>query len=108
MIGILLGDAHISKRSPTANSRLVYGLTTKHKEYFNFVYNLFKPFCTKDYIPQFKTIVDKRNNETYTSFHFITMQLPCFNVFWDMFYVSNIKVIPSNIYDLLTPRGLAF
>lgn len=81
MIGILLGDAHISKRSPTANSRLVYGLTTKHKEYFNFVYNLFKPFCTKDYIPQFKTIVDKRNNETYTSFHFITMQLPCFNVF---------------------------
>ena len=106
MIGILLGDAHISRISPTSNSRLVYGQTTKHKEYF--VYNLFKPFCTKDSIPQFKTIVDKRNNETYTSFHFITMQLPCFNVFWDMFYVSNIKVIPSNIYDLLTPRGLAF
>lgn len=25
-----------------------------------------------------------------------------------MFYVSNIKVIPTNIYDLLTPRDLTF
>lgn len=68
----------LSRRSPTANSRLVSGQTTKHKEYFEFVYNIFKPFC-KDYIPQNKTVIDKRNNETYHSFHFITMQLPCFN-----------------------------
>ena len=25
-----------------------------------------------------------------------------------MFYVSNVKVVPNNIYELLTPRGLAF
>ena len=25
-----------------------------------------------------------------------------------MFYVSNIKIVPNNIYELLTPRGLAF
>ena len=31
LIGILLGDAHISRRSPTANSRLVYGQTIKHE-----------------------------------------------------------------------------
>ena len=36
------------------------------------------------------------------------MQLPCFNVFKDMFYVDNIKKIPSDIYELLTPKGLAF
>lgn len=65
LVGILLGDAHIS---PAANSILVYGLTTKHKEFFNFLFILFIPFCTKDYIPLFKTIVDKRNNVTYTSF----------------------------------------
>jgi len=36
------------------------------------------------------------------------MQLPCFNVFKDIFYSSNIKKIPDNIYEILTPRGLAF
>jgi hypothetical protein len=38
LIGILLGDAHIAKRSPTANSRLVYGQTAElHKEYFELI-----------------------------------------------------------------------
>ncbi len=108
MVGILLGDAHISRRSPTANSRLSYGQTVKHKEYFDYVYSIFKPFCTSNYIPQSKTIKDKRTNEIYTSFLFITMQLPCFNIFREMFYKLNTKIIPSNIYELLTPRGLAF
>jgi hypothetical protein len=31
LIGILLGDSHISRRSPTANSRLIYAQTMKHK-----------------------------------------------------------------------------
>jgi len=94
----LLGDAHISRRSPTANSRLYYGQSSKHKEYFFFVFDLFKSFCVKNYTPQFTTINDKRNNETYTSFHFATMQFPCFNIFWEMFYVGTIKIVPTNIY----------
>jgi hypothetical protein len=36
------------------------------------------------------------------------MQLPCFNLYREMFYKLNIKVVPNNIYELLTPKGLAF
>lgn len=36
------------------------------------------------------------------------MQLPCFNVFRENFYVLNVKKVPDNIYELLTLRGLAF
>lgn len=108
LIGIILGDAHISKRSLTANSRLIYAQTMKHKEYFDLVYNLFKPFCVTNYIPQYKEMKDKRTKKTYTSISFTTMQLPCFNIYREMFYVSNKKVIPNNIQDLLTPKGLAF
>jgi len=36
------------------------------------------------------------------------MQLPCFNVFKNLFYNLNVKIVPQNIYELLTPRGLAF
>lgn len=122
LVGILLGDAHISKRSPTANSRLHYGQTTKHKEYFEFVYDIFKSFCVKDYIPVSRTSLDKRSNVTYYSYHFVTMQLPCFNEYRELFYNFTSrpcsehgpkseeikKVIPVNIYNLLTPKGLAF
>ena len=108
LIGILLGDAHLNRRSDTANSRLVYGQTTKHKEYFDLVYNIFKPFCVSDHKPYFNQSVDKRNNEKYYSFHFATMQLPCFNLYREIFYNLGNKIIPNDIYKLLTPRGLAF
>ena len=53
LIGILLGDAHIVRRTPTANSRLVYAQTAvKHKEYFDYVFSFFLPFCVNDYKPQ--------------------------------------------------------
>jgi len=36
------------------------------------------------------------------------MQLPFFNEYRNLFYNLNVKIVPENIYDLLTPRGLAF
>lgn len=30
------------------------------------------------------------------------MQLPCFKEYRDIFYPSNVKVVPYNIYELLT------
>jgi len=36
------------------------------------------------------------------------MQLPCFNEYRNLFYNLNVKIVPENIYDLLTPKGLAF
>jgi len=109
LVGILLGDAHIVRRSSTANSRLVYAQTAvAHKEYFDYVHSFFLPFCAKDYLPQLRTVRDNRTKKIYSAISFTTMQLPCFNVFKEMFYVSNVKKVPDNIYELLTLRGLAF
>lgn len=109
LVGILLGDAHIVRRSSTANSRLVYAQTAvAHKEYFDYVHSFFISFCTKDYLPQLRTVRDNRTKKIYSAISFTTMQLPCFNVFKEMFYISNVKIVPNNIYELLTPRGLAF
>lgn len=113
LIGILLGDAHLVKRSSSGNVRLVYTQTAiAHKAYFEYVYSYFSPFWggrrPKDYITKTKISRDKRTNKIYSSISFTTMQLPCFNVFRELFYPSNIKIVPDNIYDLLTPKGLAF
>jgi len=89
LIGILLGDGHIVRRSPTANSRLVYAQTAvAHKEYFDYVLSFFISFCAKDYIPQLRTVTEKSNNKTYTAISFTTMQLPCFNEFREKFYLG--------------------
>jgi len=81
-VGVLLGDAHIVRISSTGNSRLVYAHTAiAHKEYFNYVYSFFIPFCAKDYIPQSKLIRDNRTKKIYSAISFTTMQLPCFNEF---------------------------
>ena len=110
LIGILLGDAHIVRRTPTANSRLVYAQTAvKHKEYFDYVFSFFLPFCANDYKPQSRLVVDNRTKKTYSAISFTTMQLPCFNEYREMFYdLNRKKVIPNNLIDLLSPRGLAF
>lgn len=109
LIGILLGDAHIVKRSPTANSRLVYAQTAElHKEYFMLVYSIFESFCVNNYTVQKRVFRDNKSAKPHKALCFTTMQLPCFNIFREMFYISNVKRVPENIYDLLTPRGLAF
>ena len=97
------------KRTSTDNSRLVYAKTAiKHKEYFDYVYSFFITYCVKDYIPQSKIVRDNRTKKTYSAISFTTIQLPCFNVFKELFYELNVKKVPNNIYELLTPRGLAF
>lgn len=78
-----------------------------HKEYFNSVFSFFKSFCVNGYTPQLIIVRDNRTKKTYSAISF-TMQLPCFNVFKDMFYSLNVKKITDNTYELLTPRGLAF
>ena len=60
-----------------------------------------------DYVPQSRIVRDNRTKKTYSAISFTTMQLPAFNEFRDVFYKLNIKQIPDNISELLTPRGLA-
>lgn len=62
----------------------------------------------KDYTPQSRIVRDNRTKKTYSAISFTTMQLPAFNEYRDVFYKLNVKQIPDNIYELLTPRGLAF
>lgn len=109
IIGLLLGDGHLQCRN--VNSRFIYGLRRSslrehHLNYFYHVFDLFKPFISNDFIPKSKTFVDKRTNNSYKSIVFATLTLPCFNYYRNLFY--NKKIVPLNINQLLTPKGLAY
>ena len=50
MIGLLLGDGHIQSRN--GNNWFIYAqssLRVHHLNYFNHVYNMFKPFLSKEF-----------------------------------------------------------
>ena len=112
IIGLLLGDGHIQRRSLTGNSRFMYGqssLRIQHLNYFNHVLELFKPYLSKEFKLKTKSFIDIRTNKSYSSVNFATLSLPCFNYYKDLFYNSDfLKIVPKNIQNILTPRGLAY
>lgn len=112
LIGLMLGlgDGHIQRRSIFSNSRFMYAQSGKEAkiEYFNLVFSYFSVFCTANYSPLSRTHVDSRNKVAYLVISFATMQLVCFNAIHSLFYINKTKIVPHNIFDLLTPIGLAF
>jgi hypothetical protein len=112
IIGLLLGDGHIQTKYKNGNSRFIYGqssLRLHNFNYFKHILNLFKPYLSNNFNLKEKTFSDKRTNKIYSSVNFATLSLPCFNLYKNLFYNSeNLKIVPSNIQNLLTSRGLAY
>ena len=112
IIGLLLGDGNIKSRQLNGNCRFMYGqssLRKNHLNYFNHIFDLFKPFISKEYKVKSRSFIDKRTNKTYSSIIFDTLTLPCFTSYKELFYnLEGKKIIPNNINQLLTPRGLAY
>lgn len=110
IIGLLLGDGHLQCRN--GNSRFIYGqssLREHHLNYFYHIFDIFKPFISKDFVPKSRTFIDKKTNITYRSISFASLTLPCFNYYRNLFYnKENKKVVPLNIKELLTPKGLCY
>lgn len=111
IIGLLLGDGHIQKRTVIGNSRFMYGqssLRAQHLNYFNHVLGLFNDYISKDFILKEKAFKNKITDKEYRSVNFATLSLPCFNYYRSIFYQENLKIVPLDIANLLTPRGLAY
>jgi hypothetical protein len=102
-----LGDLHIQKQTPNSNVYCQFAQGLIHEEYLFHLFDLFKDYCiTEPKIKEDKP--DFRTNKVYSSVHFNTIRLPCFNELYLLFYLNRKKVVPLNIRDLLTPAGLAF
>lgn len=126
LIGLILGDVHVSRSKPQHNTRLVFDQSKdKHSDYLNYLYNLFEPFVgTEPKSTNRKP--DKRTGLTYDrtagaptfapraqgrpggpGLIFKTLALPCFNEYHELFYPNGVKIIPNNISDYLTEVSLA-
>ena len=107
MVGLIIGDLHVRKFTPSCNPFLRFEQSIIHKDYIFHLYDLFSNYCMAP--PKIANrLPDKRTGRVYSRVTFITYSLPCFKDMYDLFYCAGKKVIPLNIADLLTPLGLAY
>lgn len=75
------------------------------EQYVISLYKLLEPIVTMS--PTLLTRKDKRNGTVTQSIYFRTLSMPCLNHYHDLFYKNRVKIIPRNLEELLTARGLA-
>nr|YP_009268547.1 hypothetical protein [Beauveria caledonica]AMD61810.1 hypothetical protein [Beauveria caledonica] len=107
IIGIILGDGSLERGKYTYNTRLRmehnYPL---QKSYVSYVYNIFSSLIKSE-----PTIVIRKphhlTGNVHKSIYVRTLRFSCLNKYHDLFYKDNKKIIPGNIEELITYRGLA-
>lgn len=110
LIGCLLGDAHMRmfniQIGARGNARFRFLQSLAQSDFIFHLYELFKDFCASP--PKVGSSLIKESNKLRFNISFATRNLPCFNELYSLFYFNRVKIIPSNIIELLTPVVLAY
>jgi hypothetical protein len=113
MIGLMLGDGHLYRSSPTSNCRLEMSFGKDRELFANSIAELFKDYSKAGV----KTVHYKSNHSSPSlnyNYRFKTKTLPIFNFYHDLFYVANNetwkfkKIIPYNISEFMDPIEMAY
>ena len=99
----MLSDGWITFSKHSKNARIGFKQYADHASYVLFVFNLLSHYCGSS--PQLTTGI--RSGKRYYGLQFFTRAMPCITELYFLFYPKNVKLIPYNIYELLTPIALA-
>jgi hypothetical protein len=103
--GVLLSDGwlQLQSKNRSINACLHFKQSLAHSQYVWFVYNIISHYCSSY---PFLTSGTRAGVRFY-GLEFFTRCLPCITELYPLFYIESKKVIPHNIYELLTPAALA-
>lgn len=103
VIGLILSDGYFNSAKPHENLSLNLKQSFKNADYVWFVFSILSHYCNLLPYP----VKNIRNGKINHAVILITRGLPCFYELRQLFYVNKVKIIPDNIYNLLTPVALA-
>jgi len=103
IIGLLLSDGWLTLNTRSINSCLHFKQSLNKSNYVWFVFNLLSHYCSS--YPSL--ITSTRKGEINYALEFFTRAYPCFTELLKLFYPNGTKIVPVNIYELLSPVALA-
>jgi len=103
IIGLLLSDGWLIIAKNRKNARLGFAQSAAHAGYFWFVFFILSHYCSSYPVVIIRTRFGKQTIEL----QFLTRSMPCLTKLHFLFYPNGVKIITSNIYELLTPIALA-
>ena len=105
IFGTLLGDGHAEKRAN--GTRIAFYQEGSHKDYLLWLHNLISQlgYCNSTE-PQINTRLAV-NDKIRHIIRFKTWTYSSFNWIYDLFYINQIKIVPSVLGQFLTPLALA-
>lgn len=90
LIGLILGDLNFIKAKGGVNAFLKFEQELIHKDYLLHLFDLFSTYCLTAPKTQSR-VLKTRPGMVYGSVYFRTYSLPCFNEFYDLFYLEGKK-----------------
>ena len=104
LVGILLSDGYACKAATSSKeARIMLTSSRKNFQYIWFVFIIISHYCNTG--PVYDQSM--RCGKLQYSVRLLTRSLPCITELYTLFYDGKVKIIPDNIYDLLTPPALA-
>lgn len=121
IVGLILSDGWLTFASKTnKNARVGFKQSVDSGAYVLFVFNLLSHYCSSypkltTSIRYAKSLRDKegliratpRSGKQLYGLQFFTRSMPCITDLYFLFYPNGVKIVPHNIYELLTPIALA-
>uniref|UniRef100_UPI002A82F621 LAGLIDADG homing endonuclease n=1 Tax=Pappia fissilis TaxID=1040649 RepID=UPI002A82F621 len=107
LFGSLLGDCHAEYRNKGKGTRFCFYQESSHAAYLTWLHGLLSNlgYCNTK-TPEIKTRLSK-NGKVRKIIRFKTWTYSSFNWIHDLWYINNVKIVPSIIGDYLTPLALA-
>jgi len=106
LVGILLSDGNISvfnKSNYQVGGRFRFKQALNKFEYVHTVFCLVSHYCSS--YPRF--IKTRINRKDFYGIEITSRSLPCFLKLHRKFYLKGKKIIPNDLFDILTYEGLA-
>ena len=106
LVGIILSDGSISVNN---NDKHKVGARFRFKQSITKLEYIHSIFCLiSHYCPSYPRLIKTRmNRKDFYGIEIITRSLPCFLVLYNKFYFKGKKIVPIDLYDILTFEGLA-